>query len=86
MLLRWLNRVLWAVSGNSHDGDCFDLDKQTWRGKSNGKQKMISQMYSIKFCDIWSFYFFCILDNENFKIEVEQTIFVTHLVITVQLY
>ena len=78
-----------AVSGNSRDGDCFNLDKQTWRGKSNGKQKTISQnlVIKIKFCDIWrSFYFFCILDNENFKMEVEQTIFVTHLIITLQLY
>ena len=28
--LRWLNKVLWAVSGNSRDGACFKLDKQTW--------------------------------------------------------
>ena len=27
--LRWLNRVLRAVSGNSRDGECFNLDKQT---------------------------------------------------------
>ena len=41
---------------------------------------------SLKFCDIWqNFYFYRILNNENFKIEVEQTIFVTHLIITVQL-
>ena len=76
-----------AVSGNSLDGACFKLDKQTWRRKSNGTQKTISQIYTLKFCDIWqSFYFYCILNNENFKMEVEQTNFVTHLVITVQLY
>ena len=28
--LRWLNTVLRAVSGNSRDGACFQLDKQTW--------------------------------------------------------
>ena len=45
------------------------------------------KIYSLKFCDIWrNFYFYRILDNENFKMEVEQTIFVTHLIITVQLY
>ena len=46
--LRWLNTVLRAVSSNSRDGDCFNLDKQTWRGKSNGKQKTISQNLLIK--------------------------------------
>ena len=25
--LRWLNTVLWAVSGNPRDGACFKLDK-----------------------------------------------------------
>ena len=45
------------------------------------------KIYSLKFSDIWTnFYFYRVLDNENFKIEVEQTIFVTHLIITVQLY
>ena len=45
------------------------------------------KIYLLKFCDIWrNFYFYCILDNEIFKTEVEQTIFVTHLIITVQLY
>ena len=46
--LRWLNTVLWAVSGNLRDGECFDLDKQTWRRKRNGKQKTISQNLPIK--------------------------------------
>ena len=31
--LSWLNTVLWTVSGNSRDGACFELDKQTWRRK-----------------------------------------------------
>ena len=41
--LRWLNTVLRAVSGNSRNGECFNLEKQTWRRKSNGTQKTISQ-------------------------------------------
>ena len=48
LTLRWLNTVLWAVSGNSRDGDCFNLDKQTLQQKSNGKQKTISQNLLIK--------------------------------------
>ena len=31
--LRWPNTVLRAVSGNSSDGACFKLNKQTWRRK-----------------------------------------------------
>ena len=46
--LRWLSTVLRAVSGNSRDGACFKLDKQTWRRKSNGTQKTISQNLLIK--------------------------------------
>ena len=46
--LRWLNTVLQAVSGNARDGACFKLDKQTWRRKSNGTQKTISQNLLIK--------------------------------------
>ena len=42
---------------------------------------------SLKFCDIWqNFNLYRILNNENFKMEVEQKNFVTHLIITVQLY
>ena len=46
------------------------------------------KIYSLKFCDIWqNFYFYRILNNENFKMGVEQTNFVTYLIIiTVQLY
>ena len=48
---------------------------------------MAAEIYSLKFCDTWqNFYFYRILNNENFKMEVEQTNFVTHLIITVQLY
>ena len=45
------------------------------------------KIYSLKLSDIrQNFYFYQILNNENFKMEVEQTNFVTHLIITVQLY
>ena len=45
------------------------------------------KIYSLKFCDIGqNFYFYRILNNENFKLEVEQKIIETHLVITVELY
>ena len=45
------------------------------------------KIYSSKFCDIWqNFYFYHILNIENFKMEVEQMNLVTHLIITVQLY
>ena len=45
------------------------------------------KIYSLKFCDIWqNYYFYRILNNENFKMDVEQTNFVTQLKITVQLY
>ena len=41
------------------------------------------KIYSLKFCDICQkFYFYRILTNENFKVEVEQTNFWTHLIIT----
>ena len=44
------------------------------------------KIYSLEFCDIWqNFSFYRILSNENFKMEVGQTNFVTHLIITVQL-
>ena len=79
MNLRWLNTVLRAVSGNA----CFKLDKQTWRRK----RRRFLKIYALKFCDIWQdFYFYRILNSENFKMEAEQTNFVTHLIITVQLY
>ena len=45
------------------------------------------KIYSLKFCDIrQNFDFYRILNNENFKMEVEQKNFVIHLIITVQLY
>ena len=55
---------LWAVSGNSRDGE-------TWWRKTNGIRKTT--------------YVYRVLNNENFKTEVEQKNFVTHLIITVRL-
>ena len=76
-----------AVSGNSRDSVCFKLDKQTWRRNINGTQNMTSQDLLIKI--LWYLAEFLLLsyfNNENFKMEVEQTNFVTHFMITVQLY
>ena len=45
------------------------------------------KIYSLKCFDIWqNFYFYRFLNNENFTMEVEQTNFVTYVIITVQLY
>ena len=69
--LRWLNTVLRAVSGNLR--------------VLNGTNKQFLQIYLLKFCNIWqNLYFYRILKNENFQMEVEQTNFVTHLTNTVQ--
>ena len=89
--LKWLNTVLRAVSGNSSDGACFKLDKQTWRRTEKTillvHRGRFLKIYSLKFCDIWqNFYLYRILNNENFKMAVEQTHFVTHLIISVQLH
>ena len=55
--------------------------------KSNVRRRRFLKIYSLKFCDIWQNFYFChILNNENFKMEVEQTNFVTQSIITVQLY
>ena len=44
-------------------------------------RKRFLKIYSLKFCDIWqNFYFYRILYNENFKMEVERTNYVTHLI------
>ena len=44
------------------------------------------KIYSSKFCDIWqNFDFYRILNNESFKMKVEQTNFVIHLIIAIQL-
>ena len=46
-----------------------------------------SKSTQLKFCDIWqNFYFYLTFNNKNFKMEVEQTNFVTHLIITEQSY
>ena len=56
--------------------------------KSSGTQKKISQNPLIKI--LWyskqNFFFFSYFNKyENFKMEVEQMSFVTHLIITVQI-
>ena len=44
------------------------------------------KIYLLQFCDIWqNFSFHRILSNEDFKMEIEQTNFVTDLIITVQI-
>ena len=54
--------------------------------KAMVQRRQFLKIYSLKFCDIWqNFYFYYILNSENFETEVEQTNFVTHLKITVQL-
>ena len=64
----------------------FKLDRQTWRRKSNGIQKTISQNLGIKILKFGGIFYFCrILKDENFKMEAEQLNFVTHLIITEQL-
>ena len=55
--------------------------------KARVHRKRFLKICSLKFCDTWqNFYFYRILNNENFKMDVEQTNFVTQLKITVQLY
>ena len=54
--------------------------------KSNGTQKTISQNLLIKILWYLAEFLLSSLNNENIKMEFEQTNFVTHLKITVQLY
>ena len=50
------------------------------------KRRRFLKIYSLEFCDIWqNFFFYRILSNDNFKMEVEQTNFLTHLITIVQL-
>ena len=50
-------------------------------------RRQFLRIYSLKFCDIWqNFYFYRILNDKNFIMEVEQTNFVIQLIITVQYY
>ena len=64
----------------------------TYTNKHGGEKAMehrrrFLKIYLLKFCDIWqNFYFYRILNNETFKMDLEQTIFETHSIITVQLY
>ena len=55
--------------------------------KAMVQRQRFLKIYSLKFCDIWqNFYLYRILNDENFKMEFEQTNFVTQLIITVELY
>ena len=47
-------------------------------------RKRFLKIYSLKFCVVWQNVYFY-LNDKNFKMEVEQTNFVSHLIITVQL-
>ena len=50
--------------------------------KAMVQRQRFLKIYSLKFCDIWqNFCFYRFLNDENFKMELEQTIFVTHLII-----
>ena len=69
LCLRWLNTVLPAVNGNSLDGACFKLDKQTWRRKkAMVHRRQFLKIYSLKFCHIWqNYYFYHTFNNKNLK-------------------
>ena len=55
--------------------------------KATVHRRRFLKIYSLKFCDIWqNFYLYRILNNENFKMELEQTNFEAHLIITVPSY
>ena len=72
--LRWLNTVLRAVSGSA----CLNqTNKHGGELENNGTEKTISQNLLIKILRY-------LTENENFKMEVKQTNFVTHLIIAVQ--
>ena len=53
--LRWRNKVLRAVSGNSRDGACFIFCfRQTNVAAKNVEQRRrFLKIYSLKFCDIF---------------------------------
>ena len=56
--------------------------------KAVEQRRRFLKIYALKFGDIFlqNFYFYRILNNENIKMEVEQTNFVAYSIITVQLY
>ena len=76
-LLRWLNTVWRAVSGNTRDGACFKLDKQTWRRKSNGTQNWFIKNFAI-FGGIFTFIVFQIMRTLKWKLNRR---ILTHLMI-----
>ena len=75
-----------AVSGNSRDGVCFRQTNIAAK-KIMVHRRQFLKIYSLKFCGIWqNFCFYRPFNNKNFKMEVKQTYFVTHLIITVKSY
>ena len=74
-----------AVSGNSRDGACYKIGRTNMAAKTAMvHRRRFFKIYSLKFFNIWpNFDFYRILNNENFKMEVEQTNFVIYLIITV---
>ena len=76
-LSRWLNTVWRAVSGNTRDGACFKLDKQTWRRKSNGTQNWFIKNFAI-FGRIFTFIVFQIMRTLKWKLNRR---ILTHLMI-----
>ena len=74
--LRWLN----TIRLDKHDPDEHDGEK------AMEHRRRFLKIYSLEFCELCqNFSFHSISTNENFKMEVEQTNFVTHLIIIVQL-
>ena len=82
--LRWLNTVL----GRSAVTCMTAHIRQTNMAakKAMVHRRRFLKIYSLKCCDIWQNFNSYHIFNENFKMEVELTNFVTHLIITVQLY
>ena len=77
---------MWVVSGNSRDGARFNYTNKHGGEKSMAHRRRFLKICLLKLCDIWqNFHFYRSLINENFKMEVEHTIFVPHLIVTVQL-
>ena len=84
--------MTWCFAGgqwlNLHDGACFliNIIRQTNMAakKAMLQRRRFLKIYSLikKFCGTWqNFYFYRILNNENFKMEFEQMIFGTPLIL-----
>ena len=68
-VLRWLKTVLRAVLSGIRQTNMAAKKAMVHRTR-------FLKIYFLKFCYIWqNFYFYRLLNNENFKMEVEQTNF-----------